>query len=223
MYRIRPLACLMTIGITLGLLAACAGDATSPTGPGPDTAGATGHGGGGSVPDTVVTAPADTSVADTSGAGTADTAGVADSSANGIGQAALLVCTPQPHLMKSAWIGPKGGEIKVGKSEFKVPSGALDVSTLITMELPADSVRSVRFSPEGLTFKSGRWPELKLDYAGCPKPKKNKGKGGGGDKVKVAYVTEQLEILQVLPSADDSVNTDVQAKLKHFSRYAITY
>jgi hypothetical protein len=135
---------------------------------------------------------------------------------------AFLVCAAQPYAADSAWIGPNGGEIKLGKTEFKVPRGALHELTLITMELPSDTIKSVRFSPEGLTFNPVALPELKLDYKGCPK-QSNKGKGNAGDKVKVVYVTEQLEVINALTSLDDDLTETVQTNLKHFSRYAITY
>jgi hypothetical protein len=138
-------------------------------------------------------------------------------------ESGLLQCKPQPYAADSAWIGPKGGTIKIGHNEFTVPKGALDEPTLITMELPSDTVKTVRFSPEGLTFNPGALPELKLDYKGCAKEKKGKGKGKDDDKVKLVYTTEQLEILEVLPSADDALNEDVQTHLKHFSRYAVYY
>ena len=96
-----------------------------------------------------------------------DTASTPVDTTNGT-PVAFLVCAAQPYAAGSAWIGPNGGEIKVGKNEFKVPQGALDAPTFITMEVPSDTIRSVRFGPEGLTFKSGALPELKLDYEGCP-------------------------------------------------------
>jgi hypothetical protein len=127
----------------------------------------------------------------------------------------LLQCTPQPYAADSAWIGPKGGEIKIGKNKFTVPKGALDATTLITMELPSDTVKSVRFGPEGLTFNAGALPKLKLDYKNCEKSK--------GKKASIVYVTEQLEVIEVLPSADDNVNDDVHSEVEHFSRYAVYY
>jgi hypothetical protein len=149
--------------------------------------------------------------------------GIGASGGTGVSPSGFLRCTAQPYAADSAWIGPKGGEIKIGKNEFKVPKGALDELTLITMELPSDTVKSVRFGPEGLTFNPGAWPELKLDYKGCEKEKKGKGKGKGEDKVRLVYTTEQLEVIQILPSADDELNENVQTHLKHFSRYAVYY
>ncbi len=214
MFRARPLFVFAAVVAAMGL-GACANDATAPTTGASDAGGSTEAGAGASNP---------AGAGDTTTAGVADTtASPGDTTSSGRPAPAFLVCTAQPYAANSAWIGPKGGEIKVGKNEFKVPKGALNQLTLITMEVPSDTVKSVRFSPEGLTFNPGKWPELKLDYNNCPKQPKNKGKGKGEDKVRVGYVTEDLEVIQQLPSADDEFNEAVQTHLKHFSRYAITY
>jgi hypothetical protein len=132
-----------------------------------------------------------------------------------LAQQGLLRCIPRPYASASALIGPLGGEIKVGKNEFKVPRGALFVPTLITMQLPSDTVNSVRFSPEGLVFNPLALPDLKLDYKNCLLPK--------GAKPRVVFTTETLRVLESLPSTSDSTTGLVDARLKHFSRYAITY
>jgi hypothetical protein len=126
----------------------------------------------------------------------------------------LLQCTPQLVTSRSASIGPAGGEIKVGNHKFTVPRGALSKPTVITMQAPTGKVRSVRFLPEGLTFNAGSLPRLKLDYGKCEKPK---------SPVKIAFTTENLQILEVLPSVPDSTTSSVDAPIKHFSRYAISY
>ena len=204
MRRARPLFVLTAVLMMSGFLA-CGSD---PTGPAPS-----GSDAGSPSPADTTSSPVDTASTpvDTSSS-PVDTSGAAP--------AAFLVCTAQPAAAGSAWIGAGGGEIKVGANEFKVPEGALDSLTFITMEVPSDTIRSVRFGPEGLTFKPGALPELKLDYKGCPKQDH---KGKGGDQAKVVYVSENLEILQVLPTADDSLNEDVHANVEHFSRYAISY
>ena len=155
-----------------GLLGACATDAT---GPSPVTEVGTGAGTNDSTPGSV---PADSTPGELPSDSTPGEA-PSDSTPGDVTAPAFLVCTAQPYAAGSAWIGPNGGEIKVGKTEFKVPKGALNSLTMITMELPSDTVKSVRFSPEGLAFNPGAWPELKLDYKGCPK-QSNKGKGNAG-------------------------------------------
>jgi hypothetical protein len=175
MLRTRRFFTLASVLATLGLVAACASDATGP------------------------------SQEVEAGAG----------STTPLAQQGLLRCTQRPYASGRALIGPLGGEINVGKNQFKVPRGSLLVPTLVTMELPSDTVNSVRFLPEGLTFMSTALPELKLDYKNCRLPK--------GMKPKVVYTTEALRVIETLPSASDSTTATVAAHLKHFSRYAITY
>jgi hypothetical protein len=133
-----------------------------------------------------------------------------------VAQQGLLRCTPRRYAVARALIGPRGGEIKIGHNEFKVPRNSLTIPTLITMELPSDTVNSVRFSPEGLIFNPRAQPELKLDFANCAKLPH-------GFKPKVAYTTESLRIIETLQSSVDSTSGSVGADLKHFSRYAISY
>lgn len=133
-------------------------------------------------------------------------------------QPGLLKCPQRPYASAQALIGPLGGEIKIGKNKFKAPKGSLLLPTLITMELPSDTVMSVRFLPEGLTFNASARPTLTLDYKSC----------GVKRPPAIAYTTESLKVLQVLPSWQgdqdgDFQNDDVNSNLNHFSRYAITY
>jgi hypothetical protein len=95
-----------------------------------------------------------------------------------------------------------------------VPPGALDSVVVISGVAAADSVVSVRFAPEGLTFS--RPARLTLSYASCPLvwsllPKR------------VVYTTDALELLQLLLSSDDLLHRKVSADLDHFSRYAVAW
>jgi len=127
----------------------------------------------------------------------------------------LAVCNRQRYATVSSRIGPNGGKLKVGGHEFEVPRGALSSPVMITMTAVADNVHSVRFAPEGLVFNAGSLPSLKLDYDGCRIPH--------GAKWRIAYVTESLQILDLLGSVDDPLNTDVDGHIKHFSRYAVAF
>lgn len=125
-------------------------------------------------------------------------------------------CEPQPYAIAIALIGPKGGDIKAGRHEFKVPEGALSGPTLITMESLADTIHSVRFSPAGLTFNAGHLPELKMDYGGCENPPK-------GRSWRIVYITDVLDILEVLPKILNPLGGGAGAQLSHFSRYAVAW
>jgi hypothetical protein len=126
----------------------------------------------------------------------------------------LLSCPDQPAAQAEATIGPEGGTLQIGPHRLVVPPGALDSTIVISGVAVADSVVSVRFAPEGLTFS--RPAHLTLSYAACPLipsllPKR------------VVYTTDVLELLQLLLSSDDLLHRQVSADLDHFSRYAVAW
>ncbi len=131
-------------------------------------------------------------------------------------QGSVAKCAVQKYASQTLRIGAQGGRLKVGKHEFRIPAGALSAPVTITMEAVADSANSVRFSPAGLVFNPLHMPDLRLSTDGCKLPKG--GKGG-----KVAYVTEQLQVLQMLQSQGDTAAATTQAEVHHFSRYAVAY
>jgi hypothetical protein len=123
-------------------------------------------------------------------------------------------CRPQPYASGSAWIGPKGGIVRAGRHELKVPAGALSAATWITMESPSDTLNYVIFGPEGLTFKAGHSPQLLLSYKNCSLRL--------GAKPQVVYVNDLLSaILETPPSAADTLGQAVDAELSHFSKYVL--
>ncbi len=128
----------------------------------------------------------------------------------------LLACAPQPYASASKVIGPDGGTLLVGKHSFVVPRGALKENVLITAEAPEGNVVSVRFGPEGLKFNSRFQPKLTLDYSDC-------GLLANLLPKRIAYTSDELSILDLLPSTDDLLHERVSAPIKHFSRYAVAY
>ncbi|MEO8199810.1 MAG: hypothetical protein ABI679_04740 [Gemmatimonadota bacterium] len=133
----------------------------------------------------------------------------------GIG-AGLLYCSPLPYASASKAIGAAGGTINVGPHSLYIPPGALSQTVTITAIAPRDSVNSVQFAPEGLTFARGRPATLTLSYANCSLlgrllPKR------------IAYTTDLLRILSLLPSLDNILFKKVSAPVEHFSRYAVAW
>ncbi|HWA57324.1 MAG TPA: hypothetical protein VG692_08725 [Gemmatimonadales bacterium] len=126
----------------------------------------------------------------------------------------LLACQRQPYGITTKVIGPAGGTIRVNDHVLSIPAGALDHNVLITAEAPSDYVASVRFQPEGLHF--ARKATLTLDYSDCPLGRLNLLK-------RVAYTTDNLNILSFLLSRDDLLRMRVSADLEHFSRYAVAW
>jgi hypothetical protein len=133
----------------------------------------------------------------------------------GLPSLGFLKCQAQPYASSTVNIGPAGGVIQVNGHRLTVPAGALSSTVAIRMEAPSDTIRSVRFSPEGLVFNPAHRPVLDMDYHNCSLlsllPKK------------VVYTDEQLNLLQQLLSLDLLSLFKVEANLDHFSRYAIHY
>jgi hypothetical protein len=164
---------------------------------------------------------------------------------------AVAKCAPAASAFISQTIGIGGGTIAIGNNKLVVPAGALASSVAISMEILADSSRSVLFQPEGLTFAAGKPATLTLSYAECTPPsaalRAIHSNGGGhghgqwgdghwghhhgddddGDSLstttQVAYTTDDLQILELLQSVDDPEAKEVSAELPHFSRYAVAW
>ena len=131
----------------------------------------------------------------------------------GLDPGRLLSCPTQPYAVATATIGPTGGQISVGGHLLVIPAGALSAPTTIHAEAPSEAVASIRLEPHGLTFH--RPAELTLSYRHCAL--------AGLLPVRVAYTTETLDLLDLLPSANDLLRFQVTAPLDHFSRYAVAW
>jgi hypothetical protein len=124
----------------------------------------------------------------------------------------LLTCRPQSYVVTTKLIGPKGGKIKAGSHILDIPEGALAQDVIISAEQVTASTNSVRFGPEGLTFAVPA--QLTMSYDNCSAvllPKR------------IAYTTESLKVLEVLPSEDKFQTKIVLSPIDHFSRYAVAY
>src|SRR5215218_3752550 len=99
----------------------------------------------------------------------------------------LLTCQAQPYASSTVTVGPAGGVIQVNDHRLTIPAGALNSPVAITMEAPSDTIRSVRFAPEGLQFNAAARPLLQMDYRNCSLlsllPKR------------IVYTDEQLNVL----------------------------
>ncbi len=126
----------------------------------------------------------------------------------------LLRCSPLPADSVTQTIGPDGGTLSVGSHRLTIPAGALAAPVTITAIAPSDTVNQVRFFPGGLTFAS---PALiTMSYANC-------GLVYGLVPKQIAYTTDDLSILELLPSIDDFWQQRVTGTLRHFSTYAIAW
>lgn len=126
----------------------------------------------------------------------------------------LLRCSPLPYDSVTQVVGPTGGTVSVGSHRLIIPVGALAAPVTITAVAPSDTVNQVRFFPEGLTFVAPA--VLTMSYANCDAlnllvPKQ------------IAYTTDGLDIVQLLPTLDDLWRQRVTTRLQHFSTYAIAW
>jgi len=146
----------------------------------------------------------------------ADTQVAPDASLLGswLGRTGLLTCTPLPPAADTVTIGADGGRVVVGPHVLHVPAGALAAPVTITGEIVPGPVNAVRFTPHGLAFQESAW--LTMSYANCnllgrlvPK--------------RIAYVDDDLQILEYLLSLDLLRLRRVAARLDHFSSYALAW
>ncbi len=126
----------------------------------------------------------------------------------------LLSCRPLPYDSASVAIGPAGGTIAVSGYRLVVPPRALDSTVTITAVAPSGNVDRVEFQPQGLQFAHPA--ELTMSYANC-------GIVGGLLPHHIAYVDNDLDILQLLPGLLDLFHRTVTTGIGHFSGYAIAY
>jgi len=132
----------------------------------------------------------------------------------GLGLNLLLKCSPLPADSESQVIGPEGGTLTVGPHTLTVPPGALDTATLITGVMRSDTVNAIRFSPQGLIFQQPA--RLAMSYANC-------GVFWSLIPKRIAYTTDDLFILQIIPSLDNIFSQRVTGQVSHFSQYAIAW
>jgi hypothetical protein len=125
----------------------------------------------------------------------------------------LLRCEPKEYAADAAIIGPNGGTLHVGPHELVIPKGALAEEQLITAEAPTSSLVDVELAPHGLQFLASA--QLKLSYKGCVRPTDT--------DLRVAYLSQGNQVLELPPSKDDKLGDIVEALIDHFSRYAIAY
>ena len=133
---------------------------------------------------------------------------------DGSPQVGLLRCSPLPYDSVTETIGPDGGTLSAGPYSLSIPAGALPAAVTITAVAPSDTVNQVRFFPEGLTFASPA--SLTMSYANCDALSQLEPK-------QIAYTTDALAILALLPSIDVLSQQQVTGQLQHFSTYAVAW
>jgi hypothetical protein len=127
----------------------------------------------------------------------------------------LLKCNDLPYDSSTVTIGSGGGTISVGPHKLTIPPRALSKPTTITMILPTGlGVNAVKFKPAGLQFQTPA--SLQMSYANCSLlnnllPKR------------IAFTTDDLQILYYLLSLDNILSKYVTGQVNHFSDYVIAW
>lgn len=151
-------------------------------------------------------------------------------SGGGSNKAGLVKCS-QSYDSVSKVIGPRGDTLKVGNHIFWVDSLVLTDTVTITAVAPADTVRWVRFQPEGLRFVPSA---VDLSYgltAGAVLYTNYKDCGVlSGDSVRIAWVDDAKMILGYLQGWSKAKRNAwsqgqqwVIGQVPHFSDYAIAW
>jgi hypothetical protein len=131
-----------------------------------------------------------------------------------LGGMGLVGCSPLPYDSVTQTIGPAGGTIVVGPHHLTIPAGALSQSVTITAVAPSDTINLLQFKPQGLEF--ARPALLAMSYANC----------GLVTHVlpgHIAYTTDALQILELIPGLDLILSQQVEAPIHHFSHYAVAW
>lgn len=130
-----------------------------------------------------------------------------------LGSTGLLKCSALPFAQSVATIGPGGGSISADANTLTIPTGALSAPTVITMTVPTGrGVNAVEFAPAGLQFS--RPATLSMGYSNCNLL-------GTLAPKRIAYTTDNLEILYFILSLDNVFAKRVTGQINHFSDYVV--
>lgn len=123
----------------------------------------------------------------------------------------VLACQVTESHKATQIVGPFGGTINVGPHSLYIPAGALSYNQTITATAPAGKVVEVKFKPHGLKFSKKTY--LTMSYRDC---------GLVGQLLpRIAYVDENLNILEVLLSVPNVLRQTVTGPTDHFSSYML--
>ena len=139
----------------------------------------------------------------------------------------LLACS-QTYDSVTQVVGPAGGFIVVGSHILWVDTMALADTVRITAVAPADTMRWVRFQPDGLQFRTngaGWSAVLFTSFKDCGVPT--------SDALRIAQITDSLQVIRYLDPASVWIrvrknawsqgNQYIAGVLRHFSQYAVSW
>lgn len=129
------------------------------------------------------------------------------------GNGALIRCDNQLAGTASATIGPKGGQIAVGRNRLIVQPGALKETVLISAVVPEDDVSLMQLAPHGLVFRKPVLLVLDAEHCGLR----------SSDTPDVVYVNDAGAILERIEARYYPKYKAVAAPIEHFSGYALAW
>ena len=126
----------------------------------------------------------------------------------------FLKCSVASSSSSSKYITPgKWDTLRVGPHRLIFQPQSLGAGTTITATVSTDSSRSVKFGPEGLTFKSGYEPNLQLSVQSC---------SSLASTDYIAFTDDKMSaVKEQRASSVDLIAKIISAKISHFSRYAV--
>jgi len=111
-------------------------------------------------------------------------------------------------------VGPAGGVIALGPARLTIPPGALSAQVTIQAQIPAGySGNYIQFKPEKTVFLQPA--SLTISYSNCSL--------ANATQLKLAQVSDLLQIIQYVPSTNDPDAHTVTGQLQHFSNYAVAW
>jgi len=111
-------------------------------------------------------------------------------------------------------VGPAGGVVALGPARLTIPPGALSAPVTIQAQIPAGySGNYIQFKPDRVVFQQPA--SLTISYSNCSLV--------NATQLKVAQVSDMLQIIQYVPSTNDLDAHTVTGQLQHFSNYAVAW
>ena len=111
-------------------------------------------------------------------------------------------------------VGPAGGVIALGPARLTIPPGALKAPVTIQAQIPAGYAGNyIQFKPDKTVFLQPA--SLTISYSNCSLVNVT--------QLKVAQVSDVLQIIQYVPSTNDLDGHTVTGQLQHFSNYAVAW
>jgi len=132
----------------------------------------------------------------------------------GGGNGGVASCSTVQVGMIRQTVGPAGGVVALGPARLTIPAGALSAPVSIQAQIPAGySGNYIQFKPDKVVFKQPA--SLTISYSNCSL--------ANATQLKVAQVSDVLQIIQYVPSTNDLDAHTVTGQLQHFSNYAVAW